>query len=83
MNRFLHALLVLLCFEVGAILLYLPWSSLWDAPHNYFLVRFPALIPFMLHPSLRGAVSGIGVLDIFLAAGMIRRGSHASRASQQ
>jgi hypothetical protein len=83
MNRFLHALLVLLCFEVGAILLYLPWSSLWDAPHNYFLIHFPALIPFMSHPSLRGVVSGIGVLDILLAAGMIRRGSQASRAPNQ
>ena len=71
MNRVLHALLVLLCFEMGAILLYLPWSSLWE--QNYFLSRFPVLVGFLLHPALRGAVSGLGVLDIIVAAGMIRR----------
>ncbi|HVS74316.1 MAG TPA: hypothetical protein VHE23_02735 [Candidatus Acidoferrales bacterium] len=81
MNRFVRALLVLLCFEMGAILVYLPWSSLWE--QNYFLIHFPALIPVMLHPSVRGAVSGIGVLDIILAAGMIRRSSQAASASSQ
>lgn len=81
MKRLLHALLVLLCFEIGAILLYLPWSSFWE--QNYFLSHFPALIPVMLHPSMRGAVSGIGVLDIILAAGMIRRNSQAARASSR
>lgn len=81
MNRFLHALLVLLCFEIGAILIYLPWSSFWE--QNYFLLRFPSLIPILLHPSLRGVVSGLGVLDIILAAGMIRRNSQAARASSK
>lgn len=71
MNRILHALLVLLCFEMGALLLYLPWSALWE--QNYFLSRFPALVPVLLHPALRGAVTGLGVLDILVAAGMIRR----------
>ncbi len=77
MNRILHALLVLLCFEMGAVLLYLPWSGFWE--QNYFLSRFPALIPVLLHPSLRGAVSGLGVLDLVVAAGMIRWGSHPAQ----
>ena len=78
MNRVLHALLVLLCFEMGAILLYLPWSALWE--QNYFLSRFPALVPVLLHPSIRGAVSGLGILDIVVAAGMIRRRPQAAGA---
>ncbi len=53
------------------MLIYLPWSQLWE--QNYFLSRFPTLIRVMLHPSIRGAVSGLGVLDIVLATGMIRR----------
>ncbi len=81
MNKIVHALLVLLFFEMGAILLYLPWSAYWE--QNYFLVRFPALIHVMLHPSMRGAVSGLGLLDIFLAAGMIRRGVQAVRAPRE
>ena len=71
MSRVLNALLVLLCFELGVLLLLLPWFDIWE--HNYFLSRFPFLIGVMLHPSLRGAVSGLGLLDIGLAVGMIRK----------
>jgi hypothetical protein len=79
MNRVLRALLVVLCFEMGALLLYLPWSVYWD--QNYFLSHFPSLIPVLLHPSFRGAVSGIGVLDIFLAFNLISGRQSVPRAS--
>jgi hypothetical protein len=69
MNRVFRALLVVLCFEMGALLLYLPWSVYWD--QNYFLSHFPSLIPVLLHPSFRGGVSGLGVLDILLAFNLI------------
>jgi hypothetical protein len=69
MNRVLHVLLILLCIEMGALLLYLPWSVYWD--QNYFLRHFPSLIPLLLHPSFRGVVSGIGVLDIILAINLM------------
>ena len=81
MNRFVHAMLVLLCFDMGAILLYLPWSVFWE--QNYFLSRFPLLIPVVLHPSLRGAVSGLGVLDLILAASMVRRGPQSSQTPRE
>jgi len=68
MNRILHALTVVLLFEMGALLLYLPWSAFWE--QNYFLSYFPRLMPILLHPSFRGLVSGIGVLDIFVAFGL-------------
>ncbi len=80
MNRVFHALLVVLCFEMGALLLYLPWSVYWD--QNYFLSHFPTLIPVLLHPSFRGAVSGIGVLDILLAFNLITNRRPASSATQ-
>jgi hypothetical protein len=69
MNRILRAMLVVLCFEMGALLLYLPWTNFWE--QNYFLSHFPVLMPVLLHPSFRGAVSGLGVVDIILAIGMI------------
>jgi len=68
MIRILRALTVVLLFEMGALLLYLPWSSFWE--NNYFLFHYPWLMRIVLHPSLRGAVSGIGVLDIFVAFGL-------------
>lgn len=69
MNRVLRALLVVVCFEMGALLLYLPWSDFWEK--NFFLVHFPPLIRLLLHPAFRGAVSGLGVLDILLALSFI------------
>jgi len=69
MNRIYRALLVVLAFEMGALLLYLPWSIYWE--QNYFLSHFPSLMHVVLHPSFRGAVSGLGVLDILLAIGWI------------
>ena len=67
MNRILRAMLVVLLFELGALLLYLPWSAFWE--QNYFLSHYPWLMPIMLHPAMRGIVSGIGVLDIFVGFG--------------
>jgi hypothetical protein len=69
MSRIISALLVVICCIMGAILFYLPWTGLWE--QNYFLSHFPSLMRILLHPSVRGAVSGLGILDIFLAISMI------------
>lgn len=74
MNRILSAILVVACCMMGAVLFYLPWTGVWE--QNYFLTHFPSLMRILLHPSFRGAVSGLGILDIFLAIRMI--GSEAS-----
>ena len=65
MNRIYRALLVVVAFEMGVLLLYLPWSIYWE--QNFFLNHYPALRSVVLHPSFRGAISGIGILDILLA----------------
>jgi hypothetical protein len=69
MNRILSAILVVVCCMMGAVLFYLPWTGVWE--QNYFLTHFPSLMHILLHPSFRGAVSGLGILDIFLAIRMI------------
>ena len=79
MNRLLRALAVVLLFEMGALLLYLPWSSFWE--QNYFFRQIPGLMPFLLHPSVRGIVSGFGVLDILLAFGFFNPRSAPARAT--
>jgi hypothetical protein len=81
MNNVLRAMLIVLCFEMGALLLYLPWSNFWD--HNYFLIHFPSLIPLLLHPSVRGLISGLGVLDIFVALGLLRTRPELPRAGSR
>ena len=80
MNRILRVVLILLCFEMGVLLVFLPWSNAWES--NYFLNRFPMLIRYALNPSVRGAISGLGLLDILLAAGMIRRRQPETVASR-
>lgn len=66
-----RVLFTLLLFEIGVVLLFLPWLSLWE--RNYFLSLYPSLRPILLHPSVRGVITGLGALDIVVAAGMLRR----------
>jgi hypothetical protein len=72
MIRIFRVLVVLVLFELGIMLILLPWSTqYWD--HNYFLGRYPDLIRILLHPSMRGIISGLGILDIIVAVGLLRR----------
>jgi hypothetical protein len=71
MNRVLRIILLLLWLEMGLLLVLLPWSDYWEM--NYFLNRFPSLIRFLLNPYVRGAVSGLGLVDAILAAETFRR----------
>lgn len=80
MHRFFSALVVILLCIMGAMLFYLPWTGIWE--RNWFLVHYPYLMRIFLHPSVRGAVSGLGILDIFLAVTMIGPDSGPSTASR-
>lgn len=73
MNRILRVLIVLLWLELGLILILVPWSDVWEV--NYFLYQYPELGFFMKNPFLRGAVSGLGLVNVLLALGAFRRGS--------
>jgi hypothetical protein len=70
MKSFLHVMLTLDIFLLGVLLIMIPWLDYWN--QNFFLDKFPVLIPLLLHPSVRGAVTGLGALDIFLASNMLR-----------
>jgi hypothetical protein len=71
MNRVLRVLIVLILFELGVFLIVLPWSTIWE--QNYFMQHNPGLIHIVLHPAMRGIISGLGFLDIMVAIGMLRR----------
>jgi hypothetical protein len=53
---------VLSSLLVGLVLLVAPWTALWDT--NYLL--HPALRALLLSSVARGAVSGIGLVNIVL-----------------
>ena len=70
MKSLLRILISLDVFLLGVVLIMIPWLGYWD--HNFFLEKYPGLIPFMLHPSVRGAVTGLGALDVMLAGNILR-----------
>ncbi len=51
---------------MGLLFVVLPWSGVWE--RNYFVYAWPRLQPLFTSAFLRGAVSGLGLLNI--AAGV-------------
>ena len=49
-------------FEVGFLLVVLPWSEFWE--HNYFAVAWPLVRSIVMNNFVRGAVSGLGVVNL-------------------
>lgn len=79
---------ILICFEIGILLVILPWvpSPSWN--ENYLLVlaadktHWPWLALAMKSGYARGAVSGLGVLNIMLGVWEIVNFKRTSRAFQ-
>lgn len=59
-------LLTVLFLETGLVLLFVPWSTFWD--RNVFAQSVPAFHALLINDFVRGAVSGVGVLNV--AAGV-------------
>jgi len=71
--------ILLLWLLFGMALVLVPWSDIWDT--NYFLYHYPALGIFVKNPFLRGAISGLGFMNILLSLDEFRR-SNAAVASR-
>ena len=59
-----HVFFVLFCLEIGFVLLLLPWTNLWDS--NYFSSLMPAWNHLWVSTYLRGAISGIGLVNMWI-----------------
>ncbi len=57
--------------EVGLILVFVPWSAFWE--HNYFAESLPLLQAVIRNNFVGGAVSGIGILNLFAGLVDLRR----------
>jgi hypothetical protein len=79
---------ILICFEIGILLVILPWvpSPSWN--ENYLLVlaadkaHWPWLATAMKSGYMRGAVSGLGLLNILLGVWEIINFRKTARAFQ-
>ncbi len=57
---------VLLRLYIGLAVCYAPWSRVfWD--DNPLFLRFPALESLAVHGAVRGIISGLGVLNLWIA----------------
>ena len=70
--------LVAFFFEIGFVLIVVPWSAFWD--RNYFAQVAPPLEALITNNFVRGAVSGLGVINILaglaeLVSMMLARGA--------
>jgi hypothetical protein len=64
LQRLWLVVFVLFCLEVGIILTVLPWTKLWT--DNPLLLSFPTAKEFLNYHFVRGLVSGLGLVDIWM-----------------
>ncbi|HLG16141.1 MAG TPA: hypothetical protein VJH03_16780 [Blastocatellia bacterium] len=79
---------ILICFEIGLLLVILPWLPHPAWSENYLLylaadkLHWPWLASIMTSGFFRGAVSGLGLLNIMLGAWEIRQFKKTVRTLQ-
>jgi hypothetical protein len=64
MRRILLVVFVLLCIEVGMVLLIVPWTRVWT--DNPLLIRNLTLRALALNLFVRGAISGLGLVNLWM-----------------
>lgn len=64
LQRTLLVIYVLFCIELGLMLVIVPWTRLWAG--NSLLLRWPAVQTWLMNGFVRGSVSGLGFVDIWL-----------------
>ena len=74
---------VFYCFEVGIFLLVVPWwlPLVWE--QNYFFFLAPSVKPLFLNGYIRGAVSGLGVVNIMVGVSELIRDERSRRIRQR
>lgn len=64
MRRLSLVIFVAFCIELGMVLVVLPWTRIWT--ENRFLLTYPTLRNALQYNFVRGAISGLGLVDIGL-----------------
>jgi hypothetical protein len=67
----LALLIVIVCLELGLFLLVFPWTDYWTS--NYFATFVPKYFWVWESPYFKGAISGLGVVNLFICFSEIFR----------
>ena len=66
----MRLLLIVFYVEVGLVLAVVPWSAYWE--RNYFADVLPVLHAIITNYFFRGAVSGLGLVNLAAAVAELR-----------
>lgn len=66
----MRLLLIVFYVEVGLVLAVVPWSAYWE--RNYFADALPMLHAIITNHFFRGAVSGLGLVNLAAAIAELR-----------
>ena len=66
----MRLLLIIFYVEVGLVLAVVPWSTYWE--RNYFAGIVPMLQVVITNAYFRGAVSGLGLVNLAAAVSELR-----------
>jgi hypothetical protein len=63
-GRITLVVFVLFSLEIGIILTVLPWTRIWS--ENSLLLGFPRLREVLMYDFVRGLISGLGLVDMYM-----------------
>lgn len=69
--RLLRLCFAIFTFEIGLFLIVFPWVDIWSL--NYFSGWLPALEGMWDEPYFRGAITGLGLVNIYVACSEVFR----------
>ncbi len=64
-HKFSALVFIVFCIELGLFLVIFPWTESWD--QNFFSSWIPEWHRFWANAYVKGAVSGLGVLDLYIS----------------
>jgi hypothetical protein len=64
LRRLTLALFVVVCVEVGLVLIVFPWTHVWT--DNALLIRNVTLRSLAMHNFVRGLVTGLGLINVWM-----------------
>jgi hypothetical protein len=69
--RLLRLCFAIFTFEIGLFLIVFPWVDIWSL--NYFSGWLPALENVWDEPYFRGAITGLGLVNVYVACAEVLR----------
>jgi len=70
-HKLASLLFIIVCFEVGVFLLVFPWMDYWS--NNSIASFAPWMREVWESPYFRGALSGLGLVNIYISLGEVFR----------